>query len=256
MSQCLYVYVYERTTLKMQKLGFFPLFWCFIPWRSCQNSAALGAPQMTTSDAAARAFQGAVSQAAKQLEIHGAPDTFRLSAQTCDETAQDLRRRFKVAAAEENGLELHAPMLVVPYAKFVTLGKLVRHTDAAWRKQAMADGLLVEFDPSTMIAGLISGNWWAMTSPDYEEGDGHGQKTNLMWRTICRGVGDVIAACGLDPSKVVLCVEVSRIPCHMTRHPKGCLLACTLAAGSSCAFLRKRVAEASATQSRRSCSAR
>ena len=211
---------------------------------------------MTNSDAAARAFQGAVSQAAKQLEIHEAPDTFRLSAQTCDETAQDLRRHFKVAAAKENGLELHAPMLVVPYAKFVTLGKLVRHTDAAWRKQAMADGVLVEFDPSTMIAGLISGNWWAMTSPDYEEGDGHGQKTNLMWRTICRGVGDVIAACGLDPSKVVLCVEVSRIPCHMTRHPKGCLLACTLAAGSSCAFLRKRVAEASATQSRRSCPAR
>ena len=171
---------------------------------------------MTNSDAAARAFQGAVSQAAKQLEMRGAPDTFRLSAQTCDETAQDLRRHFKVAAAKENGLELHAPMLVVPYAKFVTLGKLVRHTDAAWRKQAMDDGLLVKFDPSTMIAGLISGNWWTKTCPDYEEGDGHGKKTNLMWRTICRGVGDVIAACGLDPSKVVLCVEVSRIPCHMT----------------------------------------
>ena len=46
---------------------------------------------MTNSDAAARAFQGAVSQAAKQLEKRGAPDTFRLSAQTCDETAQDLR---------------------------------------------------------------------------------------------------------------------------------------------------------------------
>ena len=85
----------------------------------------------------------------------------------------------------------------------------------------MADGLLVEFDPSTMIAGLISGKWWTKTGPDYEEGDGHGKKTNLMWRTICRGVGDVIAACGLDPSKVVLCVEVSRLPCHMTPNPIG-----------------------------------
>ena len=167
---------------------------------------------MTNSDAAARAFQSAVSQAAKQLE--GAPDTFRLSAQTCDETAQDLRRHFKVAAAKENGLELHAPMLVVPYAKFVTLGKLVRHTDAAWRKQAMADGVLVEFDPSTMIAGFMGGKWWNMAgaSPDYKEGDGHGVKTNLRWRTICHGVADVIAACDLDPSKVVLFVDVSAIP--------------------------------------------
>ena len=100
----------------------------------------------------------------------------------------------------------------MPLAVFKGQGKICK-SERKWREQALAQGWLVEYS-SDLVCIFISHRWWHHPpnrpanaydwgGPDYVEGN----KANLKWKIICRGVDTLVEQHALDANKVALWID-------------------------------------------------
>jgi len=107
-------------------------------------------------------------------------------------------------------------MLVIPYNVWLTLKRIPKNVKA-WRNTALSKGWLVMYE-SSMIVVFISHTWWDREFTDetndptnqYDKGSPDfqtGLNKDLKYRSICRGLEDLIAECDFDPSRVHVLID-------------------------------------------------
>ena len=103
-------------------------------------------------------------------------------------------------------------MLVMPFKVFQQRGKIEKST-REWRARAFGKGWLVEYADGQIVI-FISHRWWHHPpnrppgeydwgGPDYVDGE----KANLKWRLICKGVETLIQEHDLPADKVALWID-------------------------------------------------
>ena len=153
-----------------------------------------------------KAVQGLDGSSAKDLER---------AAQACEKQCTWVRKLTRDKSVSPP-LESSTPMLVIPYNVWLTLKRIPKNVKA-WRNTALSKGWLVMYE-SSMIVVFISHTWWDREFTDetndptnqYDKGSPDfqtGLNKDLKYRSICRGLEDLIAECDFDPSRVHVLID-------------------------------------------------